>query len=411
MINLFGVVSVLLWCFAIAWSGPRNVSGVSFQIVALSRAAGDDMQVNNGSSYGMRTDQYLSPPIMTPAYAVFIMMGSGDGRRLQALALDTAASMSWVMCQPCRPELAQKGHIFSPGASPTFHGVHSNDPVCVPPYHRLHTTNRCSFHLPTAVGRLARETFRLRNKQGAAESFPGLVLGCANGTVGFHNQGILGGVLSLSPAPLSLVTQLGAHAGGRFSYCLPLPRSHELKPRSFLFLGADVPRTPPDANATSIIVQPGVPGYQLRLVGITIGDKRLNIDRHVFLDDHSCTINPAVMMTEIVEPAFIAVETALVPQMKKLGWNREEGGGGPLVFNKIYRSASSEFPKMVFHFQDGGELWFPGEYLFDITGVKAHFLVGRGHRRTVIGAMQQVNKYFMFDVARRRLTFVSRWCS
>lgn len=406
MFKLFGVLSVLLWSFALAWPGPRNLTGVSFQIVALSRAP--DMHAINGSSYAIK---YLSPPIMTRAYAVFITIGTGGGQRRQALALDTTTSMSWVMCQPCRPELPQEGRIFNPATSPTFHGVHSNDPVCVPPYHRLHTTNRCSFHFSSSVGRLARETFRLLNQQRVTESFPGVVFGCANGTIGFHNHDILGGALSLSPAPLSLLTQLGAHAGGRFSYCLPLPRMFEHLPRSFLYLGADVPRPPPHANMTTIIMQPGVPGYQLRLIGITIGDKRLNIDRHVF-DDHSCSINPAVIITEIVEPAFLVVESAMVPQMKKLGWNRAEGpSGGPLVFNKMHRSASLEFPKMVFHFQDGGELWFPGEYLFDTSGMKAHFLVGRGHRMTVIGATQQVNTRFTFDVGRRRLSFVSQWCS
>lgn len=125
-------------------------------------------------------------------------------------------------------------------------------------------------------------------------------------------------------------------------------------------------------------------------VGISLGNKRLDIDQHVFAAGHGCSINPAETITAIAEPAYLAVEHALVAHMKDLGSNRVKG---PLCFDRINRSVRARLPSMVFHFEDGAELWFTAEQLFEVRGsLTACFLVvGGGHHRTVIGAAQQVN--------------------
>lgn len=281
----------------------------------------------------------------------------------------------------------------------------------VPPFHRLHTVNGCAFAFSSATGYLSRDTFHLGNggSGAATESISGVVFGCAHSITGFQNGGTLGGVLSLSPSPLSLPMQLGARRGGRFSYCLPKPTQRN--PHTFLRLGADVPSTPPGAHTTTLAVHPGpkAPGYYLSLVGISLGNKRLDIDQHVFAAGHGCSINPAETITTIAEPAYLAVEHALVAHMKDLGSNRVKG---PLCFDRINRSVRARLPSMVFHFEDGAELWFTVEQLFEVRGsLTACFLeVGRGQHRMVIGAAQQVNTRFTFDIGAGRLAFTPELC-
>ncbi|KAI4986769.1 hypothetical protein ZWY2020_019399 [Hordeum vulgare] len=400
---------VFLLSFAITWANPSNTPGLSFQIVALSRAVLPDGHTNNGSTY---TTEDLRLPISTSAqyaYGVFVSLGTGEGTRLKVLALDTEASTSWVMCEPCHPSPPQVGNLFSPGASPTFHGVHSNDPVCTTPYRK--TANGCSFHFSSITGYLSRDTFHLRTGRAGAvrESIPRVVFGCAHSSTGFHNDNTLGGVLSLSHLPLSLLTQLGAHVSGRFSYCLPKSTGHN--PHGSLFLGADVPSPPPHSHTTNLVIHPGVSGYHLNLIGITLGYKRLKIDKRVFVS-HSCSINPAETITHIAEPIYLVVEKALVARMKELGSDRVKGPtGGPLWFDRMYQSVKEQLPNMAFHFEGGAELWFTSDRLFEVHGMNARFMVaGRGYRRTVIGAAQQVNTRFTFDVARGKLSFVSEVC-
>ncbi|XP_003559132.2 aspartyl protease 25-like [Brachypodium distachyon] len=415
MFKLFAVLlPVLFLSFAMAWAQPGNVTGLSFQIVALSRAP--DEHANNLSSFA--TDD-MRLPILTSArfvYGVFVSIGTGQGFKLQVLGLDTSTSMSWVMCEPCQPSLPQAGHLFSPAASPTFHGVHSNDPVCTAPYRP--TANGCSFRFPFASGYLSRDTFHLRNGglSGGApiESVPGIMFGCAHSVAGFHNDGTLGGVLSLSHLRLSLLTQLSARAGGRFSYCLPKPTQGN--PHGFLRLGADVLPPLPHSHMTALTVRSGsAPDYYLSLVGITLAEKRLRIDPRVFAAGRGgCSINPAATITAIMEPAYLVVERALVAYMKELGSDRVKKGppgGGALFFDRMYKSVQARLPSMAFHFKDGAELWFTPEQLFEVHGMVAWFMmVGKGYRRTVIGAPQQVNTRFTFDVAAGRLSFASELC-
>ncbi|XBI86527.1 hypothetical protein VPH35_094463 [Triticum aestivum] len=205
------------------------------------------------------------------------------------------------MCEPCHPSPPQVGNLFSPSASPIFHDVHNNDPVCITPYRK--TAHGCSFHFSSVTGYLSRDTFHLRTGRSGAirESVPRVVFGCAHSSTGFHKDNTLGGVLSLSHLPLSLLTQLGLTGVG-----------------------------PP---------------------------------------------------------------------------------GGPLWFDRMYKSVKEQLPNMAFHFEGGAELWFTSDRLFEVHGMNARFMVaGRGYRRTVIGAAQQVNTRFTFDVPRGKLSFVSEVC-
>ncbi|XP_020161072.1 aspartyl protease family protein 2-like [Aegilops tauschii subsp. strangulata] len=408
MFKLLAVLPVLFLSFAMSLAQPANVTGLSFQLVALSRVP--DWDAGNGSSY---TAEDLRPLALMPSdyvHGVFVSIGIGQGGRRKVLALDTSASTSWVMCEPCHPPLHQVGRLFSPAASPTFRGVHSNDPVCVPPYHRLHSANGCSFAFPSATGYLARDTFHLRHSgRSAVKSISDVAFGCAHTTIGFYNEDILGGVLSLSTTPLSFLTQFGSRAGGRFSYCLPDPTTSR-NPSGFIQFGIEVPSLPRDAHTTTLTASAS--GYHLSLIGISLGNKRLDIERHVFTR-HGCSINPAETITKIVEPAYLVVARELVAQMNELGSKQVKGPrGGPLVFNKISRTARTRLPSMVFHFADGGDMWFTAGKLFLVIGTTARFLVeGHGSHRTVIGAAQQVNARFIFNVAAGRLTFAEELCS
>ncbi|KAE8775235.1 Aspartic proteinase nepenthesin-1 [Hordeum vulgare] len=408
MFKLLAVLPVLFLSFAMAWAQPSNVTGLSFQLVALSRVP--DGHADNVSSY---TAKDLRPFALTPSdyvHGVFVSIGTGQGGRRKILALDTAASTSWVMCEPCRPPLHQLGRLFSPAESPTFRGVRRDDPVCVPPYHRLHSTNGCSFAFPSATGYLARDTFHLRHSErSVVKSISGVAFGCAHTTTGFYNEGILGGVLSLSPSPLSFLTQFGSRAGGRFSYCLPDPTTSH-NPSGFIQFGIEVPSLPRHAHTTTLTVSAS--GYHLSLIGISLGNKRLDIDRHV-LTSHGCSINPAETITKIAEPAYVIVARELMAQMNELGSKQVKGPpGSPLVFNKISRRVRARLPNMVFHFADGGDMWFTAGKLFQVIGTTARFLVeGHGSHRTVIGAAQQVNARFIFNVAAGRLTFAEELCS
>ncbi|XP_072146421.1 aspartic proteinase nepenthesin-2-like [Setaria viridis] len=230
----------------------------------------------------------------------------------------------------------------------------------------------------SATGFLVRDTFAIGSGNGA--EVPGFLFGCAHRTEEFQSHGVLAGVLSLGRRRRdgSLVTELTKRGVHRFSYCLLGPRWPGR--RGFLRFGDDAPATG-RMQRTRIerCMGEGDDGvhnrvYSVHLAGVSVAGRRLP------------------------------------------GRRRRENlpgiSGCPRVSFAVYgfclrlRGAADnvweQLPTVTLHFEEPGvELVLRPQQMFMAVVEHVCLAVAPGTSkwaRTIIGAMQQVDTRFTFDL-------------
>ncbi|CAI0422870.1 unnamed protein product [Linum tenue] len=185
-------------------------------------------------------------------------LAASDGEYLMNISLgtppfpivaiaDTGSDLIWTQCKPCTNCYKQNAAVFSPNSSSTYKTVpcqssacdslqsevgsycSSNDGVC-----QYEASYGDQSH---TKGDIAVETLTLGSTAGPRRhvAFPKMVIGCGHDNAGtFSPKG--SGIVGLGGGSVSLVTQLGPHIGGKFSYCL-VPSSAAAEATSTLSFG------------------------------------------------------------------------------------------------------------------------------------------------------------------------------
>ncbi|XP_021305487.1 aspartyl protease family protein At5g10770 [Sorghum bicolor] len=246
-----------------------------------------------------------------------VTLGFGTPAVPQVLLIDTGSDLSWVQCQPCNSSTCypQKDPVFDPSASSTYAPVPCGSEACRdldPDSYANGCTNSssgaslCQYGIQygngdTTVGVYSTETLTLSPE--AATVVNNFSFGCGLVQKGVFD--LFDGLLGLGGAPESLVSQTTGTYGGAFSYCLPAGNSTA----GFLALGAPATGgnntagfqfTPLQVVETTF--------YLVKLTGISVGGKQLDIEPTVFAG--GMIIDSGTIVTGLPETAYSALRTA-----------------------------------------------------------------------------------------------------
>ncbi|XBI86114.1 hypothetical protein VPH35_094132 [Triticum aestivum] len=355
----------------------------------------------------------LRPPMHTQVggtYSVVTSVGTGAGRRTYVLALDMTRNLLWMQCNTVQRPFVQHPPPFDPAKSPSFRPVPGNNPMCLRGEHRPRAHDPCNFHLrPTrhdavdVTGVLGNDTLAFGTSGEVAE-VAGVVIGCAHTSYGFNSHEVLAGALGLGRHKPSLVWTLGQHRHGavqvhRFSYCLPRRGSRDH--RTFLRFGDDVPST---QHMVSTQITPGqdFSAYFVTLVGVSVAGRPLQhigelFERHLYPWG-----GPAELCSMT---AYHRLENAVLEHLKPLGVSRVRHAGYYLCF-RATSHLWQHLPTVTLHFaEENARLVLTPQRLFIAVGHDICLAVHSSLDITIIGAMQQVDTRFVYDVRARRIYF------
>ncbi|VAH26668.1 probable aspartic protease At2g35615 [Triticum dicoccoides] len=406
---------------------PTLSAGFSLPIVSNHNTAGGLGQFDaNLTSIGPHI-----APVGWPLYGVLVGVGSGQTRHFYKLGLDLVGNLTWMQCKPCVPEVRQEGAVFDSAESPRYKHMKPADPKCTPPY-TPSGQNRCSFYTTSwnaaAHGYLGSDTFAFAGSPGAGghnRDVDNLILGCAHTTNGFEhlNHNILAGVLSLSRHPTSFMSQLTARglADSRFSYCLFPGQSHPNARHGFLRFGRDIPRHDHAHSTPLLFTGSGYSQssmYYIHVFSISLNGKRLNgVKTAMFRRDPQTrrggfVVDPGTPLTRLARAAYDVVEAEVAANMHKQGARRSTVPvqGYRLCFGSW---GHAHLPSLtVTLYEDATRLFIKPELLFmRVNHEHLCFAVVPDEEMTVLGAAQQVDTRFTFDLPGNRLYFAQEHCS
>ncbi|CAL4992824.1 unnamed protein product [Urochloa decumbens] len=351
-------------------------------------------------------------------HATEVHFGTGNGRRKLLLELDATAPLTWIQCKPCNPVATQTGPIFDGELSPTFQHVDSS--VCRPPFIPDPAIRRCLFRLKghnglEIKGLLSVDEYTRED----GHVFPKFFFGCTHETYNFHNLNTFAGILAYK----RFATQAAAHGMARSSYCL----FRETSRQGFLRFGAeaDIPHKP--RYQTTEILPANDDGdtheseyeYHVSLASVSVGERRLaGVLPETFARRESgeggCIIDLGTPLTVLVEEAYRVVEEAVWSELARHGVARVVQPGYGLCV-RATETVKGRLPSMSLHFAgEDATLVISPKQLFlmvddERAGQVACLAMVPG-RRTVIGALQQVDTRFVFDLKDNKLSFAPESC-
>ncbi|XBI86227.1 hypothetical protein VPH35_094231 [Triticum aestivum] len=388
---------------------PRTSRGFSLRLV-LNDGWNSTMHVDGGGFLHLNEQAAttaLRPHIHGPrgftySVATTVGTGRGRGRRTYDLVLDTVSSLTWMQCMPIAHPFPQIPPPFNPEISDLCHKP-SRGTDCEFRANRLDGAH--------ASGVLGNETFAFADDGGraAAAEVGGVVFGCAHTATGFHSHGVLAGVLGLGKQRPSVIwTRLHQHGqDGRFSYCLFGP-GHPNR-HGFLRFGAD--------------------RLLRRLLGVSVAGKRLvpppgRRMREIFRRFMSrgrwqggCLIDPGTSTMTMTQLAYNVLEPAVEEHVKGLGMPLVKRHGYRLCFSGGTQAAFPHLPTVTLHFEfeegweQDGDLVIRPQQLFVFVNQDICLAVVPSEHTTIIGAMQQVDTRFVYDVVAGKIHFAPERCS
>ncbi|KAF8650846.1 hypothetical protein HU200_063754 [Digitaria exilis] len=407
-------------------SGPDHNEGSGFSLQLVTIPEGPDHNARRHSDGFLHLQRSLTTSAMDQKNSalvhgrgVVVQIGTFRSYQEVILVVSTTSSLTWLQCEPCSPKVPQRHPLFNPDRSPSYHAIKGNSPKCHPPFEPVPGTDKCGFHLLGqegiwASGYMSTDHFRIN--YGALE--PDYTFGCSHITRTFNNAGQSAGVLAVGRAPTSLVTRAAARGLTNFSYCL----SHETSHRSFLQFGADVPRMPVRYQTTRILLPHDAhdSAYHVKLIGVSLNKRRLDgVLPEMFArrkdGQGGCIVDLGTPMTTMAQEAYRVVEEAMWVDLKRHGAERVELAGYGLCVMET-ETIKKRLPSLSLHFaEEEAALVVSPEQLFVVIDVDRKIgqvvcLAVTPGRRTIIGALQQVDTRFVFDLKEDKLTFWPESC-
>lgn len=373
-----------------------------------------------------------SVPIVTPlhsetetfeplqnSHSVITSFGTGRGLRSYYLKVDTAVnSITWIQCVPCVPHAPQHNEIFNFALSPTIQNIPSTSLVCAPPLGSP-SGEMCAFERTGPRGMLVKGFLQEDHVTTADGSIiQNYVFGCSHSTTNFNSEGKYAGVMSVGRSPHSLVMQVAARGLTQFSYCLI--GGSKTNRHGYLRFGSDIPN---NLHYRTTRILPMLKGheseYYLSLIGIRLGGQKLDgINPKMFARSKDkkggCVIDISTPYTIMFQDAYDIVEEALWLNLQHQNVERVDRPEFGLCF-RATKYVKESFNSLSLHFsEEEAVLVFLPKQLFlmmhDPEGQVACFAMKPGNR-TVIGAFQQVDTRFVYDVKDSKLSFASELCT
>ncbi|KAL0888165.1 hypothetical protein Bca101_012148 [Brassica carinata] len=356
-----------------------------------------DLPANHGSTYG--SGNYV------------VTVGIGTPKRDQTLIFDTGSDLTWIQCEPCLVSCySQKEPIFNPSSSSSYHNVPCESAECSSLSSATGRPGTCSPRnciyviqygdLSYSAGYLAKEKFTLT----ASNVFDGVNFGC-----GGNNQGFIrgaAGLLGLGRDELSFPSQTAATYNNIFSYCLP-SSSRYTGHLTFGSAGisSSVQFTPISTirNSTTF--------YGLDLIGISVGDQKLEIPPTVF-STPGALIDSGTVISRLPPRAYEALRSAFKARM-----SRYPIAAGFAILDTCFDLTGFEsisFPRVSFTFSGGVVVYFDPRGILYSPTTSYYCLAFAGNddenKAAIFGNFQQQTLEVVYDGAGGRVGFAPNGC-
>ncbi|KAL2633122.1 hypothetical protein R1flu_004601 [Riccia fluitans] len=296
------------------------------------------------------------------------------------LILDTRSDLVWVQCRPCTTCSTSIQSIFDPSLSSTFTNVTCDDQRCSSVPDTGCASNTCDYQNKNddnqlvAEGKLFEDTISILATGFTNVKVDKFGFGCSEQNIGLQILEV-DGVVGFGRGPISLVSQVGAVYGSRFSYCLTrsAPNNglfNRVGP-SKLTLGDVAVPSKPEQKARKTQWSPILKNeynpsfYLLNLQGIAVNGNKLKVPSPGFKVEKGgrggTVLDFGVKNSKFSQPIYDALVQALEPliEYKKVSE----------VFTKLkecYNVPGPEAPKLptiTLHLQ-GASLSVPGDKAF-----------------------------------------------
>ncbi|KAL3631476.1 hypothetical protein CASFOL_024460 [Castilleja foliolosa] len=330
-------------------------------------------------------------------YAVRIKIGNPT--QTVNLLLDTGSGVIWTQCHDSESR-------YIPNRSRTYRPMPCQHPVCLGAKdicECIHDQCVCTLSYGTEDGTmrhvqgvLSFDSFTLPLRNNRSRTFPDIIFGC--GPTAPYFDGILG----MNKLPISMINQLEEKARGRYSYCLS-------SGSGYLSFGNDIPQVEGQVQSTQILY-PSDETMYLKLTGISVGETRLEeLSAHLFSKSQGgFHIDTGAQYTVLKRQAYNMVmqefgnyyDHKLERVDKRMEYKLD-------FCYKHNHSRVGSYIGMTFHLQ-GANYVTNNLYLFPERGIMCIMLIPG--RNSILGAAQQFNKRFIFDMNRSVMKFVDEDC-
>lgn len=331
---------------------------------------------------------------------------------------DTGSDLTWIQCKPCEQCFHQKAPLFQPELSSTYKPIHCTSSPCDALLGRTtcdRLNNKCRYTVgygdaSFSDGYLATETIRL-----GSAAISDFVIGC-----GHNDRGSFGaratGIVGLGGGELSLITQMGPLARGRFSYCLGSFFSGAQSPSKMHF-GDDADVSGDDVAITPLVNKSPKTFYFLTLEGISVGNMRIDLftphttsspsngSREV--EEGNIIIDSGTTLTFLPQEWYDQVAEKVKIQMGKMKEMDDPKGMLNLCY---YSKRVTQIPGITFHFR-GANVELKAQNTFVKTGKNSLCLgFAPTNREAIFGNLAQMDFLIGYDLQKRTVSFKVQTC-
>ncbi|CAI0422735.1 unnamed protein product [Linum tenue] len=354
-------------------------------------------------------------------------LAASDGEYLMNISLgtppfpivaiaDTGSDLIWTQCKPCTNCYKQNAAVFSPNSSSTYKTVPCQSSAC--DSLQIEVGSYCSSNdgvcqyeasygdQSHTKGDIAVETLTL-----GSTAFPKMVIGCGHDNAGtFSPKG--SGIVGLGGGSVSLVTQLGPHIGGKFSYCL-VPSSAAAEATSTLSFGQSAVVSGNGVATTPLIPDPSQPTfYVVQLEAVSVGSKKIPFHGSTVGETSSGNIivDSGTTLTLVPTDFFTQLSSAVESQVT--GSNKTTDPQGYFNLSLCYESGPKlKVPSITAHFK-GADVALTMENVFIKVSDTVACLAFYGNDDvSIYGNVAQQNFRVGYDLQKHTLSFKPTDCT
>ncbi|KAH7839326.1 hypothetical protein Vadar_002653 [Vaccinium darrowii] len=386
----------------------NNFSAVGFDL-PLYMMPKKSFSINSASGY----DADLIPSqIMN-----FIIVKLGTPPREYRLVFDTGSTVTWIEsshCERCfvKGENAKERLVSSESTS---YSLLMCDDECTPtPGFYCDQNEMCSYSTKYADGSsssgiVSTDTLYLAPKyyEDVQIAVPDFIFGCGLRQNMWVLDSTYHGVTGFSTHERSFVSQLGVT---KFSYCFPPFNPNFQPPMSALLrFGSNAVFK----ERQSVKMVEGENHYMLKLLGISVGTKRLKISSDFFTSKGAIIIDTGAHHSYLHPIALTPLTSELILQVRTRYPAYTDRYGRLCLPSE--RAGLESFPLITFHF-DGVDFTPSSKGIFDsVRDVDPHVVAyclnfrERGNYN-IFGMTAQVDTAIGYDISLRRISFQSFAC-
>ncbi|KAL5566965.1 hypothetical protein UlMin_030129 [Ulmus minor] len=357
----------------------------------------------DSSNHSYNTIQ--TPIIGNPSSFYLTQLSIGSKQYSPYLQVDTGASLTWVQCEGCKTCFPLKGGNFKYKESQTNYYLPCNHKLCV----------------PKLCGWVLSDFFAFSTKNLASKVTFRLAFGCGLvnpkmnwGITGTSN--VIAGIFGLERGTRSFLDQLQSETKMRFSYCLP-SSSIDKGAQTLLHFGVDaeIKGSASTKLQTTKLVMSNK--YYVTMLGISIEGKRLKIDPSVFRLKKNAPNGGGFMIDSgstysiLIKSAYTIFRNEMVQYLKqKNGWipkpQRDIKFSGFDLCYATPKGKNYSLPSVTYHFGGGADFVMNSYAVFrPLYSILCLGIIGFDGA-SILGAFQQVNHRFLFDVGLSTVSFV-----